>query len=97
MKANNKKDKYERIMEKKLSTSIEVLCKGFPSEFATFLTYCRNLRFDEKPDYTYCRNLFKELFVREGYELDYIYSWNLVAEEKKKTEAKETNSNQASK
>lgn len=30
LKANNKKDKYEKIMEKKLNTSIETLCKGFP-------------------------------------------------------------------
>ena len=30
LKANNKRDKYERIKEKKLTTSIEVLCKGYP-------------------------------------------------------------------
>jgi hypothetical protein len=35
LRANNKKDKYERIMEKKLSTPIEALCKGFPNEFIT--------------------------------------------------------------
>lgn len=34
MKATNKKDKYERIMEKKLSTSIDTLCKGLSYEFA---------------------------------------------------------------
>lgn len=32
MKATNKKDKYEKIMEKKISTPIETLCKGFPAE-----------------------------------------------------------------
>ena len=42
-------------MEKKLSTTIESLCKGFPMEFVTYLTYVRNLRFDEKPDYAYLR------------------------------------------
>ena len=31
LKAQTKKQKYERISEKKLSTPIEVLCKGFPS------------------------------------------------------------------
>jgi hypothetical protein len=31
LKANNKRDKYERIKEKKLTTSIEVLCKGYPT------------------------------------------------------------------
>ena len=78
MKANNKKDKYELIMEKKVTVSVEVLCKGFPNEFATYLNYCRNLRFDEEPDYNYLRNIFTELFVRQGYELDYIYDWNII-------------------
>ena len=32
LKAATKKQKYERISEKKMSTPIEVLCKGFPSE-----------------------------------------------------------------
>lgn len=49
-------------MEKKLSTSIEQLCKGYPEEFSKYLTYCRNLKFDEAPDYNYCKNLFKERF-----------------------------------
>jgi hypothetical protein len=71
LKANNKKDKYERIMEKKLSTPIEVLCKGFPEEFVKYLTYCRNLRFDEKPDYNYCKNLFMDRFKKSEYEMDY--------------------------
>ena len=29
--AKNKNDKYKKIMETKMSTSIETLCKGFPS------------------------------------------------------------------
>jgi len=78
MRANNKKDKYERIMEKKLSTPIDYLCKGLPSEFVTFLSYCRNLRFEDKPDYTYIRNLFKDLFVKSGYEMDYQYDWTIL-------------------
>jgi hypothetical protein len=39
------------ISEKKMATPIDVLCKGAPSEFATYLNYCRSLRFEEKPDY----------------------------------------------
>lgn len=83
LKASNKKDKYERIMEKKLSTPVEVLCKGFPDEFVKYLAYCRNLRFDEKPDYNYCQQLFKERFTKEGYEKDSNFDWNKIAKEKK--------------
>jgi len=32
LKANTKKQKYERILEKKISTSTEMLCKGFPGQ-----------------------------------------------------------------
>ena len=33
LKANNKKEKYEKIMEKKLCTTIENICYDCPSEF----------------------------------------------------------------
>ena len=32
LKAATKKQKYERISEKKLSTPVEVLCRGYPSK-----------------------------------------------------------------
>lgn len=32
LKANTKKQKYERIMDRKMSTSTEQLCKGYPCE-----------------------------------------------------------------
>ena len=83
LKATNKKDKYEKIMEKKLSTSIEQLCKGYAEEFATFLTYSRTLRFDEKPDYQYCMKLFADCFKKNGFENDGQFDWNLITNEKK--------------
>jgi len=83
MKASNKKEKYEKIMEKKLGTPIEILCKGFPNEFVTYLSYCRNLKFEDKPDYTYIKGLLKDLFVKSGYEWDYQYDWNIIAKKKK--------------
>ena len=81
IKANTKQEKYHKIMEKKMSTSVESLCKGFPLEFTTYLTYCRALRFEDKPDYAYLRRLFKELAVREGIDItDGQFDWNLVSE-----------------
>ena len=59
LKAATKKQKYEKISEKKMSTPVEVLCKGFPAEFAMYLNYCRGLRFEEAPDYMYLRQLFR--------------------------------------
>jgi casein kinase 1/casein kinase 1 epsilon len=83
MKANNKKEKYEKIMEKKLGTPVEVLCKGLPNEFVTYLQYCKTLKFEDKPDYNYLKTLFKDLFVKSGYEWDYQYDWNMISKKKK--------------
>lgn len=47
LKANTKKQKYEKIRDVKIATKIEDLCKGFPREFAEYLNYCRNLEFEE--------------------------------------------------
>ncbi|KAL7004772.1 serine/threonine protein kinase [Cystobasidiomycetes sp. EMM_F5] len=77
LKAATKKQKYDRIMEKKMTTPTEVLCRGFPNEFSIYLNYCRSLRFDDKPDYSYLRKLFRDLFVREGFAYDYIFDWSV--------------------
>ncbi|KAH1195030.1 Casein kinase 1-like protein 6 [Glycine max] len=66
LKAGTKKQKYDKISEKKMSTSIEVLCKSYPSEFVSYFNYCRTLRFEDKPDYSYLKRLFRDLFIREG-------------------------------
>ncbi|KAG9079111.1 serine/threonine protein kinase [Ceratobasidium sp. UAMH 11750] len=50
---------------------------GFLNEFGIFLNYCRALRFDDKPDYSYLRKLFRDLFVREGYQYDYVFDWSV--------------------
>jgi hypothetical protein len=38
LKAATKRQKYERISEKKMSTPVEELCKGFPGK-KRFYTY----------------------------------------------------------
>ncbi|EFJ09392.1 hypothetical protein SELMODRAFT_235810 [Selaginella moellendorffii] len=78
LKAGNKKQKYDRISSKKISTPIEVLCKSCPTEFITFLHYCRALRFEEKPDYNYLKRLFHDLFIREGYQYDCMFDWTIL-------------------
>jgi casein kinase 1 len=78
LKANTKKEKYNKIAEKKMSTPVEILCKHFPTEFATYLNYCRALRFDDKPDYSYLRRLFRDLFFRQGYAADYRFDWTVL-------------------
>lgn len=63
LRASNKKDKYDKIKEKKCNTPIEELCEGFPEEFEIYLKYCRSLKFEEKPDYCRLKKLFRDLIL----------------------------------
>ncbi|CAK9299250.1 unnamed protein product [Gordionus sp. m RMFG-2023] len=78
LKAATKKQKYEKISEKKMSTPVEVLCRGFPAEFSMYLNYCRSLRFEEAPDYMYLRQLFRILFRTLNHQYDYCFDWTLL-------------------
>lgn len=119
LKAATKRQKYERISEKKMSTPVEELCKGYPGkfprgtrlmyvqnvlcvrfvmlpfvifelsdqmnilfiivvEFASYLRYCRDLRFEERPDYSHLRQLFRTLFHGQGFTYDYVFDWNML-------------------
>ena len=73
----SQKDKYHKICLKKQNIPVRELCKGLPAEFGTLLCYCRNLKFDETPNYNYCRKLLREVFEANGYSLDYVYDWTV--------------------
>lgn len=49
------------ILERKVNTTIEVLCDGIPVEFASILIYTRSLAFSEDPDYGHLRSLLHGL------------------------------------
>ncbi|KAI4984091.1 hypothetical protein ZWY2020_040944 [Hordeum vulgare] len=78
LKAATKKQKYDKISEKKLSTPIEVLCKSHPVEFASYFHYCHSLTFEQRPDYSFLRRLFRDLSDREGYQFDHVFDWTLL-------------------
>uniref|UniRef100_A0A182LTF7 non-specific serine/threonine protein kinase n=1 Tax=Anopheles culicifacies TaxID=139723 RepID=A0A182LTF7_9DIPT len=73
-------DSSVRVMEKKLSTSIEELCDGFPVEFDRYLTYCRGLGLEEIPCYEKLRHSFSQLYHQLNYEDDNLYDWVALEE-----------------
>lgn len=75
LRAENKKEKYNRILEYKLAVTIPELCTGLPVEFQDYLVYCRGLRFDETPDYAYLRGLFSSLMESKGFVNDGMFDW----------------------
>ena len=89
LRAHNKKDKYERIMERKIGTPVDTLCRGFPQEFMTYLNYTRALRFEDRPDYSYLKRMLKDLFFRENYQYDFLFDWVLQARKREETKGEE--------
>ena len=71
----NQKAKYAKICEVKKNTSFEDLCAGFPDEFVKYFYEVRKLGFTETPKYGEYRQMFRDLFIRQGYVYDYVYDW----------------------
>lgn len=63
------------VGEMKVATEVNVLCKGLPEEFTTYLKYCRGLKFMEEPDYEYLRELFISLVAKMDYTFDNVFEW----------------------
>lgn len=82
LKAATNKQKYEKIGEKKQTTPIDELCKGFPEEFSTYLTYVRKLGFEETPEYEQLRNLFDRVLKGLNETDDGRYDWVVLKESK---------------
>ena len=59
LKANTKKQKYQRILERKQQTFPEQLCRGYPTEFRDYFAHCSSLGFEDRPDYRYLKRIFK--------------------------------------
>jgi len=78
IQTKNKKEKYDKIKQTKVSTSFDSLCTGFPEEFLSYLNYCHKLAFEDKPDYSYLTQLFRNLYLHNGLDYDFIYDWILL-------------------
>ncbi len=75
LKANTKRQKYEKILEKKARTSVDVLCQNLPAEFKSYFEHVKSVKFEDRPDYDYLKRLFRELFFRKGHTYDNIFDW----------------------
>lgn len=78
MDAKNKKEKYEKILEKKISTTPEELCAELPPQIIRTLKYIRNVFFDQQPSYTYIRQQLEEAMLENKFVNDKVFCWNMV-------------------
>ena len=75
LRAETKTEKYQRILDTKLSVGLKDLCEGFPPAFYVYLSACGELRFDETPDYECLRNLFRTAMMERGESSDGLFDW----------------------
>jgi hypothetical protein len=78
LKATTKKQKYQRILERKQATHPDQLCRGYPSEFRDYFAHCSSLGFEDRPDYRYLKRIFRDLFERQCFEDDGIFDWDII-------------------
>ena len=75
IKATTIDDMIDKIIDIKEKTSLDDLCKNMPNEMYLYLKYVRNLIFNQKPDYTYLKNLFLTILAKNGLNNDNLFSW----------------------
>jgi len=63
----------ELIGEVKMCTNMKELCKNIPQCFYNYIMYCRRLKFQEKPNYEYLKNLFVNTSKELKCKLKYIF------------------------
>ncbi len=79
LKTANVKEKYRKIRDAKMRTSLKELCKGLPSQMVSYMTYVRKMSFTEEPDYEYLKDLFHSLYEENGYSYDdAMFDWSYM-------------------
>ena len=68
---SNPKKKYDRIKKLKIDIKLPDLCSGLPKETVKFIQYARDMKFEDKPNYSYLRSLLKHMAAKSGYKMDY--------------------------
>jgi len=93
IKAKNKNEKYNKIFEKKLNSSITLLCDKLPKEFIDFIHYIKDLAFEDKPDYQYLKSLLGKIYdkYKFNYDITFDFTEILIKKENKEKEQKEQN------
>uniref|UniRef100_A0A6B2G3E2 non-specific serine/threonine protein kinase n=1 Tax=Myxobolus squamalis TaxID=59785 RepID=A0A6B2G3E2_MYXSQ len=81
LKTENLKERYQKICQSKISTTVEALSRGFPDEFACMLRYARQLNFDQTPKYDYLINLI-DMYMRKTNNVNHtpIYDWKPITD-----------------
>lgn len=72
--ARGKRDQNKIIGKCKNDTSINELCDKLPICFAQYIWYCRNLKYDETPNYLYLKTLFEKIHDYRNIDVEWANS-----------------------
>ncbi|KAL9621089.1 MAG: hypothetical protein Q9160_004474 [Pyrenula sp. 1 TL-2023] len=78
LKGESREQIYQMIADRKAGTSLDELCSDVPEEFRKYMECVRALDFGDKPDHSRLRRIFRDLFVRQGFEHDYVFDWTTI-------------------
>jgi len=67
--------KYILIYKIKKSISSEKLCQGLPEEMIKYINYCKELYFEQDPDYNYLKSLFYTILLKINEKNDLKFCW----------------------
>ena len=89
MHAKTKEEKYAKILNIKKNMETEKLLKHGPNELIEYINYCKQMEYEQDPDYDYLTNLFKNIiFINLKETIDYKFDW--VTEEQARLHMKLT-------
>lgn len=92
-RGKTKRDKHNKVMEKKIETTIDELCDGLPGminkvilyllwcvleEYGEILKYSRSLQFDEEPKYKYIYKLIDNVIEKFGIIINNQFEWENI-------------------
>ena len=75
LKVKKNEDQFERIAQKKYTTSFEELTAGQPEEFLLYFKHCDKLNFEDQPNYVYLIGLFQNVIDRFCQDCFYDFDW----------------------
>ena len=75
LKVRKNEDQFEKIAQKKYSTSFEELTSGQPEEFLLYFKHVEKLEFEAQPNYVYLISLFQRVIDKYCTECFYDFDW----------------------
>lgn len=77
VKANSKKEKYNKVYQLKKHNVPNGICQFLPEDIKLIVTYILNLNIKQKPDYQKLKNILQNLMNKYSYLNDLQFDWCL--------------------